>query len=185
MIFISLFVHCNCQLIKDESTEILYKRPPFSDIIDLMKHTLIFETTIPCNVKTLFDFHADTKNLPHITPPDTHVEVLKLKTPLKEGNEAVLRIKKGLLSFVWELTFETVAYPHLIVDVATKSPFKVFRHEHQFIEVNGRHAILRDEVTFTLPFEPFSHLLLWFVKRDMKKMFAYRHKRTKEIITSR
>ena len=62
-----------------------------------MKHTLIFETTIACNVQTLFDFHADTKNLPLITPKDTHVEILKLETPLKEGNEAVLRKKDGSL----------------------------------------------------------------------------------------
>ena len=37
-----------------------------------MKHTLIFETPLACSVKTLFDFHADTNNLPLITPPDTY-----------------------------------------------------------------------------------------------------------------
>lgn len=143
-----------------------------------MKHTLIFETPIRCSAKTLFNFHADTKNLPLITPKDTSVEILKLETPLKEGNEAVLRIKKGWLSFVWELTFEKVVYPHLIVDVATHSPFKLFRHEHHFIEVDARHSILRDEVTFSLPYEPLSTVAVWFVKKDMKKMFAYRHAQT-------
>jgi len=149
-----------------------------------MKHTLIFEIPIPCNVKTLFDFHADTKNLPLITPKDTSVEILKLETPLKEGNEAVLRIKKGWLSFVWELTFEKVVYPNLIVDVATHSPFKVFRHEHHFIEVNQSHSILRDKVTFSLPFEPLSSVALWFIKKDMQKMFTYRHEQTKKAIAS-
>ncbi len=147
-----------------------------------MKHTLIFEIPLPCSVKTLFDFHADTKNLPLITPTDTSVEILKLETPLKQGNEAVLRIKKGWLSFVWELTFEKVVYPTLIIDVATRSPFRLFRHEHHFIEVDDAHSILRDEVTFSLPFEPLSTVALWFVKKDMQKMFAYRHARTKEII---
>jgi ligand-binding SRPBCC domain-containing protein len=150
-----------------------------------MKHTLIFETTMPCSVKTLFEFHADTKNLPLITPKDTSVEILKLETPLKEGNEAVLRIKKGWLSFVWELTFEKVVYPHLIVDVATRSPFKLFRHAHRFIEVDETQSILRDEVTFSLPFEPLSSVAVWFVKKDMQKMFAYRHQKTKEAIVSR
>ncbi len=149
-----------------------------------MKHTLIFETPIPCSAKTLFDFHADTNNLALITPIDTSVEILKLDTPLKQGNEAVLRIKKGWLSFVWELTFEKVIYPHLIVDVATRSPFKLFRHEHHFIEVDNTHAILRDEVTFSLPFWPLSSVAVWFVKRDMQKMFAYRHQKTKEAIAS-
>lgn len=150
-----------------------------------MKHTLIFETTMPCSVKTLFEFHADTKNLPLITPKDTSVEILKLETPLKEGNEAVLRIKKGWLSFVWELTFEKVVYPHLIVDVATRSPFKLFRHAHRFIEVDETQSILRDEVTFSLPFEPLSSVAVWFVKKDMQKMFTYRHQKTKEAIVSR
>lgn len=148
----------------------------------IMKHTLIFETPIPCSIKTLFEFHADTKNLPLITPPDTTVEILKLETPLKEGNEAVLRIKKGWLSFVWELRFEKVVYPNLIVDVATRSPFKFFKHEHHFIEVNKTHSILRDKVTFSLPLEPLSIIAVWFVKRDMQKMFTYRHKKMKETI---
>ncbi|WP_373031540.1 SRPBCC family protein [Sulfurovum sp.] len=149
-----------------------------------MKHTLTFETPIPCSAKTLFDFHADTNNLSLITPNDTSVEILKLDTPLKQGNEAVLRIKKGWLSFVWELSFEKVIYPHLIVDVATRSPFKLFRHEHHFIEVDASHSILRDVVTFSLPFWPLSNLAVWFVRSDMQKMFAYRHQKTKEAIAS-
>ena len=150
-----------------------------------MKHTLIFETPLPCSVKTLFDFHADTNNLPLITPKDTSVEILKLEIPLTQGNEAVLRIKKGWFSFVWKLTFEKVDYPHLIVDLATRSPFKLFRHEHHFIVVDATHSILRDVVTFSLPFEPLSAVAVWFVERDMKKMFSYRHQKTKEAIASR
>ena len=147
-----------------------------------MKHTLIFETPMPCSVKTLFEFHADTKNLPLITPEDTSVEILKLETPLKEGNEAMLRIKKGWFSFVWELTFEKVIFPNLIVDTATRSPFKFFKHEHHFIEVNNKHSILRDKVTFSLPLEPLSAVAVWFVNNDMQKMFAYWHQKTKEAI---
>lgn len=147
-----------------------------------MKYTLTFETPLPCSVQTLFEFHADTNNLPLITPPDTTVQIIKLEEALEEGNEAILKIKKGLLSFVWELVFEKVTYPNLIVDVATKSPFKTFRHEHHFIEVNGTHSILRDEVTFSLPLDPLSRVAVWFVKRDMQKMFAYRHQKTKEAI---
>ncbi|MBT8348051.1 MAG: hypothetical protein HKP62_01215 [Sulfurovum sp.] len=149
-----------------------------------MKHTLIFETSLSCSVKTLFEFHADTKNLPHITPTDTSVDILKLETPLKEGNEAILRIKKGLLSFVWKLTFEKVEYPHLIVDAATQSPFKSFTHEHHFIELDESHSLLRDKVTFSLPFEPISTPIAWLIRMDMKKMFNYRHKKTQELIAS-
>lgn len=149
-----------------------------------MKHTLTFEIPLACSVETLFTFHSDTNNLPLITPLDTTVEVIKLEEVLKEGNIAVLKIKKGILSFVWELVFETVRYPELIVDVATRSPFKAFRHEHHFIKVDETHSILRDKITFSLPFWPLSFIAVWFVKRDMQKMFAYRHQKTQEAIAS-
>lgn len=149
-----------------------------------MKHTLIFETPLSCNVKTLFDFHADTKNLPLITPEDTEVKIVKMETPLKKGNQAILRIKKGFLSFVWKLTFEEVRYPYLIVDVATRSPFKMFRHEHHFIAIDETHSILRDKIIFSLPFWPLSMPAVSFVQRDMKKMFAFRHAQTKAYLSN-
>lgn len=149
-----------------------------------MEHILEFESKIDCSVEKLFEFHSDTNNLPLITPPGTTVDIIKLDKELQEGNVAVLKIKKGLLSFVWELIFEKVVYPNLIVDVATRSPFKVFRHEHHFIKVNDTQSILRDKVTFSLPLEPLSILAVWFVKKDMQKMFTYRHQKTKETITS-
>lgn len=149
-----------------------------------MEHILEFESKIDCSVEKLFEFHSDTNNLPLITPPGTTVDIIKLDKELQEGNVAVLKIKKGLLSFVWELIFEKVVYPNLIVDVATRSPFKAFRHEHHFIKVNDTQSILRDKVTFSLPLEPLSILAVWFVKKDMQKMFTYRHQKTKETITS-
>lgn len=149
-----------------------------------MKQTLLFETPLACSVERLFEFHADTNNLPLITPTDTQVEILKLETPLTQGNTAVLCIKKGWLSFVWELRFERVEYPCIIVDVATRSPFKTFRHEHYFIRQDEIHSILRDEVSFSLPFWPLSNVVVWLVKKQMQTMFAYRHQKTKEFLTS-
>jgi ligand-binding SRPBCC domain-containing protein len=70
-----------------------------------MKHTLEFETIINCTTEELFRFHADTKNLPLITPPGTTVHIIKLEKELKEGNTASLKIQKGLLSFILEFMF--------------------------------------------------------------------------------
>lgn len=141
---------------------------------------LIFETKIDCDVQSLFDFHADTANLPRITPPDTRVDILHLDTPLREDGQVRLRIKKGPLAFIWELFFERVEAPSVIIDVATRSPFKSFRHEHRFESIDERTSLLRDIVTFSLPFGLLSRPVEWFITYDMKKMFAYRHKKTKE-----
>ena len=147
-----------------------------------MKHTLEFETIIHCSDEALFRFHADTKNLPLITPTDIKVEIIKLDEGLKEGNVAILKINKGFLSFVWELVFEKVEYPRLIIDVALKSPFQSFRHEHHFITLDNGRTILKDIITFSLPFGIFSLPIVWFIKYDMKKMFRFRHEETKKIL---
>ena len=147
-----------------------------------MKHIFEFETMINCTTEELFRFHADTKNLPLITPSGTSVDIIQLEKELKEGNTALLKIKKGLVSFVWELIFVKVEYPNLIVDVATKSPFKSFRHEHHFSSIDSTHSILKDRITFSLPFGILSTLIVWFIKYDMKKMFKFRHQVTKRIL---
>lgn len=147
-----------------------------------MEYILEFETTIDCSVKELFEFHADTNNLPLITPPDTSVEIIKLDKDLQEGNVAILKIKKGFLSFLWELVFDKVEYPTLIIDVAIKSPFKSFKHEHHFIPLDNAQTILKDRITFSLPFGMLSTPILWFVKYDMRKMFRFRHQETKRIL---
>jgi len=150
-----------------------------------MEHKLEFESIIKCTPQALYDFHADTTNLSLITPPGVKVEIIELQNELKEGNRAVLKIKKGWISFTWKLVFETVDPPFLIVDVATKSPFQRFRHEHQFIPLDDQRSILKDTVTFSLPFGWLSLPVVWFIKRDMKHMFAYRHQQTIELIDAK
>jgi len=145
-----------------------------------MKYRLEFETIIECRQEELFDFHANTKNLPLITPKDIKVEIIKLDEPLQEGNEVVLKIKKALFGFVWELVFAKVQKPSLIVDKAIKSPFKSFVHEHHFIAINDKETMLKDIVTFELPFAPLSNPVAWFIKHDMQQMFIHRHKATLE-----
>ncbi len=149
-------------------------------MMQVMK-TLIFESEIDCDVATLFDFHSDTHNLPKITPPGVHVDVIKLD-PLKEGATAVLNIKKGLIGFTWHVLFEVVERPNRIVDVATRSPFKYFRHEHAFIPLDNGKSLLRDTVSFALPLEPLSHIIRWLIAWDIKKMFAYRHEVTRALL---
>lgn len=143
---------------------------------------LEFETDIACDVQALFDFHADTANLPRITPPDIKVEILHLDTPLRKDGEVRLRIKRGPLAFVWELFFERVEEPAVIIDVATRSPFRHFRHEHRFEAIDETHARIRDIVTFSLPLAPLSKPIEWLIAKDMKQMFAYRHRQTKAFL---
>lgn len=147
-----------------------------------MSRTLQFETPIGCSVEALFAFHSDTQNLSAITPPGITVNIIELPAEPVSGSRAVLQIRRGLLGFRWELRFETIAPPNRIVDVALRSPFASFRHEHLFMSLQNDHSLLIDKVTFSLPLGWLGRRFEWLVARDLKTMFGYRHAKTAEIL---
>ena len=66
------------------------------------------------------------------------------------------------------------------MDIAVRSPFKRWRHEHRFDPRDGG-STLTDTVEYELPFGPFGAIAdRLFVRRDLEAMFAHRHRVTQE-----
>ncbi|MFA7571412.1 MAG: hypothetical protein WCY75_09275 [Sulfurimonadaceae bacterium] len=142
------------------------------------------ETKIDVAVETLFEFHKNPTNLPLITPKNIHVSLLKIPEPFEEKGVVALTITKWGIPQQWEVELNRVVYPTLIRDVAIKSPFKHFVHDHIFKALTPTSSMLCDKINITLPLEPLSHLLLPLIKKDILTMFEYRHKTTKRILES-
>ena len=141
-------------------------------------HTVTFSTVLPCSQDKAFAFHCDTQNLPLITPPWIDVTIKKLVLPLNEGSRIDLVISRWGLPQRWNMEIETLSAPYKVVDKAIDSPFAFFRHTHSFERIDGAHTYMVDTVEFKLPLWPLSWVALWFVKKDLEKMFDYRHART-------
>ncbi|CAA6805197.1 MAG: Unknown protein [uncultured Sulfurovum sp.] len=146
------------------------------------KQTFNFSSLIKTTAEELFDFHSDTTNLPQITPPWIGVTIVDLVLPLKEKSEVCLDIKQFGFTTRWLMQIDELKVPNRVCDKALKSPFKSFYHEHIFTPINEDETKLEDIINFELPLYPFSLMAVPFVKRDMRKMFAYRHAKTKEIL---
>jgi ligand-binding SRPBCC domain-containing protein len=146
------------------------------------KHTFSFSSVLQTTPEKLFDFHSDTNNLPAITPPWIKVSIVDLTLPLQEKSEISLDIKQFGVTMRWVMQIAELKSPNRVCDQALKSPFKSFYHEHVFTAINDTETKLEDIITFELPLYPLSWVALPFVKRDMKKMFAYRHEKSKEIL---
>ncbi|MDZ7818659.1 MAG: hypothetical protein U5K55_08580 [Aliarcobacter sp.] len=146
--------------------------------------TFIKSSYINCDVKSLFDFHLDTNNLTKITPTDTKVELLT--KDFKPVASQILKIKstKYFIPMYWEVKIEKIDNPNLLVDLALKSPFAFWEHKHIFIK-HGNMSELKDVITFKMPFGFLGTLLENFVLNDLRKMFDFRHKVTKEILEKR
>lgn len=143
--------------------------------------TFIKSSYINCEIKSLFDFHLNTNNLTYITPPDTKVELLT--KDFKPQVSQILKIKsiKYFIPMTWEVRIEKIDEPNLLVDIALKSPFAFWEHKHIFIQ-HEKMCELKDVITFKMPFGILGKLLNGFVKKDLQKMFDFRHKVTKEIL---
>jgi len=143
---------------------------------------LSFTTEIKVDAKTLYDFHVNTNNLPTITPPWITVTIVSLKLPIYEGREIELDITRFGIKHRWKMQIAELTPSELICDKAIKSPFASFIHYHRFKAIDTSKTLLCDELEFSLPFYPFSLIVLPFVKRDIRKMFDYRHLETKTLL---
>lgn len=146
------------------------------------KHTFSYTTEIQTTPEKLFEFHSDTNNLPKITPPWIKVKILELNLPLEEKSKIKLKITQYFVSQIWQMQIDTMQSPHTICDIALKSPFKSFYHHRSFETVDETTARLTDTITLELPLYPFSGIAVPFIKRDMDRMFGYRHKETNKIL---
>jgi ligand-binding SRPBCC domain-containing protein len=124
----------------------------------------------------------DTTNIKQITPPDTNVEILDISLPLHKGSVVKIKATKFFIPQIWEVEIAEAIPDVVVEDRALKSPFALWVHKHKFEAIDASTSRLCDEIELKLPFGILGKLAMPLVLLDIKKMFAYRHKKTKEIL---
>jgi ligand-binding SRPBCC domain-containing protein len=131
----------------------------------------------------VFDFHTDTKNLPLIMPRWFKTEVISEEG---EGKGKTIDIKMKLFGFLtnkWLVRFDEYERPGRITDLVVSGPFKYFRHERTITPTADGRTELRDRLEYELPLGILGKAAdTLFMRRFVIKMFAYRQKRTKELL---
>ena len=147
-------------------------------------HTHTRSIVINAPIAEVFDFHNDTNNLLKITPPNMKVDFESIG-PQGKGHEVKLNVKQfGVLPMKWHMRFTEYEEPTRMVDEQLSGPFKVWRQIRDFEEVEGG-TRLTDTVEYQLPLGPLGRFANWLVaQHQIRSMFEYRQKRTKEIIES-
>ena len=137
-------------------------------------------TFIHCSTQELFDFHTNIDNLPLITPKDTKVTLLR-SSKIKEESILEIEAKKNFLTTRWKIKIAKLQHPNLLVDIAIKSPFAYWEHQHIFNEKDD-FSELKDVVIFKMPFGFLGALLENWVYKNLEKMFTFRHEMTKKVL---
>src|SRR4051812_23940633 len=138
---------------------------------------------VACPIETVFEWHRDTRNAALISPPSLRVERVEGTFPLQEGDrvELVVRPRGSPFRQRWLVRIAEMRAPVLVLDEMEKGPFARWRHEHAFADLSGGRTRVTDTVTFALPLR-IDRLAAPIVQRLMARTFAYRHRRSREIL---
>lgn len=155
------------------------------------EYRLVSDFIIPRPRPEVFAFFSDASNLERITPPWLN---FKIKTPLpinmKQGALIEYQIRLKGLPMGWRTLISAWDAPHSFVDQQLKGPYALWHHTHEFFDApastsTGKPAGTRmvDTVRYALPLGQLGRVAHWlFVRRDLERIFTYRHQHIEQIM---
>jgi ligand-binding SRPBCC domain-containing protein len=137
---------------------------------------------IPAPLEEAFRFFEDPRNLAEITPAWLRFEIVGLDgLPLRAGCKIEYRIRWLGIPFRWLTVITDYEPGRRFVDLQTRGPYRLWRHEHTFEDLNGQ-TMMRDRVEYELPLGLIGrivHRLL--VSHHLRQIFDFRSARIGEI----
>lgn len=137
--------------------------------------------------EAVFDFHADPRNIVHVSPPGQDAQIRQGAGPATAG--APFEVEVTLLGYLpmrWLATWQEVDRPRLLCDIASPALFPHWEHRHEFEPAGPGQTRLTDRVRYRLP----GGWLGWLVGQTVVRamfalMFAFRHRQTQAYFRSK
>lgn len=138
--------------------------------------TFLATARIPASAEAVFDWHEAPGAFARLTPPWERVRVLRHQGGIRDGARVSLLVGPAPFSLSWELEHEDYQRGRSFTDRQVSGPFRYWRHVHRMIPQGPDASVLEDEIEYELPFGALGQLLGEpFVRRKLKRLFAYRH----------
>jgi len=125
----------------------------------------------------VFAFFSDAANLERLTPPFLRFRIV---TPspivMREGTLIDYRLSLFGVPFSWRTRIELVVPDIRLVDLQLRGPYKLWRHLHEFEDVDGGAATrMIDHVEYAPPLGVLGDAArVLFVRRIVNTIFDYR-----------
>jgi ligand-binding SRPBCC domain-containing protein len=151
-----------------------------------MRRTSVYRRSVDIDapVDALYRFHLDTRNAPRISPDAARFVAIEGQFPIEAGTRVTLRVRQppSPVTQTWRIRIAELEKDRRVVDVAERSPFAYWRHEHRFIPLPGGGTRMTDEITYALPGGPLGRLVDAAIgRRQLDRMFAERQAKTKAL----
>ena len=138
-------------------------------------HQIHRELRVARPLAEVFDFFSRAENLEKLTPPWLRFRILTaLPLKLEQGAKIAYGLRIRGIPVQWLTVIERWNPPFAFVDVQVKGPYRLWRHTHSFVEVDGG-TLIADTVEYALPFGLLGRLVHRIqVARDLAAVFDYR-----------
>ncbi len=148
----------------------------------MAEHILQRTQVVQRPINKVFDFFADPANLERITPPQLGFRILTERPiSVAEGTLIDYVLRRRGVPVKWRTEISVWRPPHEFIDRQLKGPYKQWIHRHTFEDIDGSTTLMKDEIRYRLPFEPFGDLGHFLVKKELNFIFDFRHRAIAEI----
>jgi ligand-binding SRPBCC domain-containing protein len=139
-------------------------------------HVLEREQLLPRPPGEVFPFFADARNLETITPPLLRFRVITpAPVEMRAGTLLQYRLRLHGLSLDWLTRIAEWVPGERFVDEQIAGPYKLWHHTHEFEPHGDGATLMRDTVRYALPLWPLGELSAPLVRRDLARIFDFRH----------
>lgn len=134
---------------------------------------------LPVPIDTVFPFFAEARNLELLTPPFLHFHIVTTAPiVMARGARIQYRLKLRGIPITWESEITAWEPPHRFVDEQVRGPYRLWKHQHTFVERDGGTDI-SDHVDYGVWGGSLVNSLL--VAPEVKKIFEYRRSKLDEL----
>ena len=139
-------------------------------------HKLERTTLVPAPLHDVFEFFSDPRNLARITPGSMGFKITRMdELPIRPGFRIEYTVKPLFgVPVKWVTRIPVFDPPYRFIDIQERGPYRSWRHEHTFEDVDGR-TLMRDRVEYEMPLGPVGAVIQRLVvTRQLQEIFDYR-----------
>lgn len=135
---------------------------------------------MPVPAAELFAWHARPGALERLLPPWQDVRIVGQTGGIGDGSRVTLSVPAGPLRTRWVAEHRDCREGESFKDVQLSGPFALWEHTHRVEPVAEGRSTLEDQIRYALPLGVVGDRLgRGYVRRQLDRMFAFRHERTR------
>ena len=146
-------------------------------------YTLYSKERVKVSIQHAWDFFSQPMNLNKLTPKEMNFKI-NSGNPYEfyEGKIITYTIKLLYFRFNWTTEITKVDNNVLFIDKQLFGPYKLWHHEHHFVDNKDGTVTIIDKVKYKLYFYPLSNLIhSIYVRKKLLDIFSFRNKMIRNV----